>query len=72
MQTLNSVVLPILSYASKVWGVDEKISDAAELLHRWFWQHLLGVRQQYSKHYCNSSIRPLGFVFPLVATNATS
>ncbi len=32
----DSLVLPILSYASEVWGVDEKIGDAAELLHRKF------------------------------------
>ena len=30
----DRLILPILSYASKIWGVDEKISDAAELLHR--------------------------------------
>jgi len=40
----HSLVLPILSYASEVWGVDEKIGDAAELLHRQFLKHILGVR----------------------------
>ena len=40
----DSLLLPILSYASEVWAVDEKIGDAAELLHRQFWKHLLGVR----------------------------
>ena len=40
----DSLVLPILSYASEVWGVDEKIGDAAELLHRQFLKHILGVR----------------------------
>ncbi len=40
----DSLVLPILSYASEVWGFDEKIGDAAELLHRHFLMHLLGVR----------------------------
>ena len=40
----DSLVLPILSYASEVWAVDEKIGDAAELLHRQFLKHLLGVR----------------------------
>ncbi len=36
-------VLPILSYASEVWAVVDKIGDAAELLHRQFLKHLLGV-----------------------------
>ncbi len=40
----DSLVLPILSYASEVWGVAEKIGDAAELLHRQFLKHILGVR----------------------------
>ena len=40
----DSLVLPILSYASEVWAVDDKIGDAAELLHRQFLEHLLGVR----------------------------
>ena len=40
----DSLVLPILSYASQVWAVDEKIGDAAELLHRQFLKHLLGAR----------------------------
>ncbi len=40
----DSLVLPIMSYASKVRAVDDKIGDAAELLHRQFWKHLLGVR----------------------------
>ena len=40
----DSLVLPILSYASEVWGVDENIGDAAELLHRQFLKHILGVR----------------------------
>ncbi len=40
----DSLVLPILSYASEVWAVDDKIGDAAELLHRQFLKHLLGVR----------------------------
>ncbi len=30
----DSLVLPILSYASEVWAVDDKIGDAAELLHK--------------------------------------
>ena len=40
----DRLVLPILSYASEVWAVNEKIGDAAELLHRHFLKHLLGVR----------------------------
>jgi len=32
---------------SEVWGVDEKIGDAAELLHRQFLKHILGVRDSY-------------------------
>ncbi len=40
----DSLVLHILSYASEVWAVDEKIGDAAKLLHRQFLKHLLGVR----------------------------
>ena len=38
----DSLVLPILSYASEVWAVHDKIGDAAELLHRHFLKHLLG------------------------------
>ncbi len=40
----DSLVLPILSYASEVWAVDDNLGDAAELLHRQFLKHLLGVR----------------------------
>ena len=40
----DSLVLPILSYASEVWGADEKIGDAAEVLHRQFLKHILGAR----------------------------
>ena len=36
----DSLVLPIFSYASKVWAVDDKIGDAAELLHRQFFEAL--------------------------------
>ncbi len=36
-------LLPILSYASEVWAVDDKLGDAAELLHRQFLKNLLGV-----------------------------
>jgi len=44
-------VLPQLSSSAEeeeqrtnLWGVDEKIGDAAELLHRQFLKHILGVR----------------------------
>ena len=40
----ESLVLPILSYASEVWGIDEKLGEAAELLHRHFLKHILGIR----------------------------
>ncbi len=40
----DNQLLPILSYASEVWGADEKIGDTAELLHRQFLKHMLGVR----------------------------
>ena len=46
----DSLVLPILSYASEVWGVDEKIGDAAELLHRQFLKHILGARDSTANH----------------------
>ena len=49
----DSLVLPILSYASEVWAVDDKIGDTAELLHRQFLKHLLGWGQ-YCKRYCTS------------------
>ena len=34
---LDSLVLPILSYASEVWAVDNKVGESAEQLH---WQFL--------------------------------
>lgn len=37
-------ILPILSHASEVWAVDEKVGDAAEQLHRHFLKHVLGIR----------------------------
>ena len=40
----DNLELPILSYASKVWGVDGKIDYAPELLHRQFMKHILGAR----------------------------
>ena len=43
-QLFDSLVLPILSYASEVWAVDAKVGDAAEQLHRQFLKHVLGVR----------------------------
>ena len=32
----DSLVLPILSYASEVWAVDEEVGKSAEQLHRQF------------------------------------
>ena len=40
----DSLVLPILSYASEVWAVDEEVGKSAEQLHRQFLEHVLGVR----------------------------
>ena len=40
----NSLVLPILSYASEVWAVDPKLGEAAEKLHRQFLKQLLHIR----------------------------
>ena len=40
----DSLVLPILSYASEVWAVDEEVGKSAEQLHRQFLKHVLGVR----------------------------
>ena len=41
----NSLVLPIVSYASEVWAVDPKAGAEAEMLHRQFLRHLLHVRK---------------------------
>ena len=40
----DSLVLPILSYASEVWAVDKTSGESAEQLHRQFLKHVLGVR----------------------------
>ena len=40
----DSLVLPILSYASEVWAVDKKVGESAEQLHWQFLKHVLGVR----------------------------
>ena len=40
----DSLVLPILSYASEVWAVDKKVGKSAEQLHWQFLKHILGVR----------------------------
>ena len=37
----DSLVLPILSYATEVWAVDKKVGESAEQLH---WQFLLRRR----------------------------
>ena len=41
---IDSLVLPILSYASEVWAVDKKVGESAEQLHWQFLKHVLGVR----------------------------
>ena len=40
----DTLVIPILSYACEVWGVRPSVGEAAEVLHRGFFTHLLGVR----------------------------
>ena len=40
----DTLVLPILSYACEVWAVNPHVGAAAEVLHRSFLKHLLGVR----------------------------
>ena len=40
----DSLVLPILSYASEVWAVDKEVGKSAEQLHWQFLKHVLGVR----------------------------
>ena len=39
----DTLVLPILSYACEVWAVNPNVSEAAEVLHRSFLNHLLRV-----------------------------
>ena len=41
----DALVLPILSYACEVWAVNTNVGEAAaEVLHRSFLKHFLGVR----------------------------
>ena len=40
----DTLVLPTLSYACVVWAVNPNVGEAAEVLHRSFLKHLLGVR----------------------------
>ena len=40
----DTLVLPILSYACEVWAVNPNVGEAAEVLHKSFLKHLLGVR----------------------------
>ena len=42
----DSLVKPILSYASEVWAVDPKAGASAEKLHRQFLKQLLRVRNK--------------------------
>ena len=46
----DSLVLPILSYASEVWAVDDEVGNSAEQLHRQFLKHVLGVRGNTATH----------------------
>ena len=39
----DSLVMPILSYASEVWAVDKKVGESAEQLHWQFLKHVLGI-----------------------------
>ena len=41
---LDTLILPILSYACQVWPVNPNVGEAAEVLHRSFLKDLLGVR----------------------------
>ena len=40
----DTLVLPILSYACEIWAVNPNVGEAAEVLHRSFLKHLLGIR----------------------------
>ena len=53
-QLFDTLVLPILSYASDVWGVDEKAGAAAEQLHR---QFLKPVPVKHTLTICQISVR---------------
>ncbi len=46
----DTLVLPILSYGCKVWGVDIKCGAAAEALHRDFLRRMLGVRRSTANY----------------------
>lgn len=50
------LVLPILSYACKVWAVNPSVSEAAEVLHRGFLKHLLGVRMSTASEWVLAEI----------------
>jgi len=39
----DTLVLPIVSYAVEVWGVKRSYGEAAEVLHKSFLKHLLGI-----------------------------
>ncbi len=46
----ETLILPILSYGCKVWGVYTKCAAAAEALHQDFLRRLLGVRKSTANH----------------------
>ena len=41
----DTIVLPILRYTAKIWGVKPSFSEAAEVLHRSFPKPLLGIQR---------------------------
>ncbi len=59
---------PFLAMLARCGGVDEKIGDAAELLHRQFLNHILGVRDS-TADVIVLAVLAESLVFPLVATN---
>ena len=46
----DSLVLPVLSYASEVWAVDDEVGNSAEQLHRQFLKHVPGARGNTATH----------------------
>ena len=48
----DSLVLPILSYSSEVWAVDDEVGNSAEHLHtmRQLLKYVIGVRGNTAPH----------------------
>ena len=55
-ELFDTVVLPILSYVCKVWGVDTKCNAATEALHQDFLRRLLGVRKSTANHMVSAEL----------------